>query len=341
VVESNVEEKVSALLRLIDERGNPNINELWRIAKDIEGIKLNIKFFGYELARQLAASLPPRAAANPGRVGLKSKPSTQADMEGPWVAYWAQRLKIPVVFHRKIWELTYALQALNERGMLLLGRRGLGFGCGEEPLPSLMTAMGVDVTITDLAPREAMQRGWAATNQHTSAIEKCFRPELVDLQTFKSRARLEYADMNAIPEHLVGYDFCWSICSLEHLGSIEKGLDFIVNSLTTLKSGGVAVHTTEFNFLRDDETLDNWPTVLFQRGHFEAVAQRLRGAGHTVAPLDFDIGNKPMDHFLDLPPFETDYDGLALQYWRMGAPHLKLMIDGFASTCFGLIIQKA
>ncbi len=336
----SVKKRVSQMLELLGPQGAPNINDLWRLAKDIEGIKLNIKFFGYELARELAAALPSGPQQNPGYIGLKSKASTQKDIESAWVAYWMQQLKAPVLFHRKIWELAYALQALNEHGMLVSGRRGLGFACGQEPLPSLMASLGVDVTITDLDPDLARARGWLDTNQHATSLERCHRRHLVGRDEFLARSRIEYVDMTSIPQHLRDFDFCWSLCSLEHLGSIAKGLDFIENSLHTLRPGGVAVHTTEFNFGNDTETIDNWITVLFQRSHFEAIAARLRANGHWVAALDFDIGSDPLDRFIDMPPYAHDLKGTIKEFWSRDSYHIKLMIDGFPTTCFGLIIRK-
>ena len=128
----DLEKRFEELTALVDRRGNPNINALWRIAKDIDLIKLNIKFFGYEIARELAAALPIRQGLAPGHVGLKSKASTQSDLESDWVAYWASELRVPVVFRRKLWELAYVLQALWERGCIERGKRGLGIGCGIE-----------------------------------------------------------------------------------------------------------------------------------------------------------------------------------------------------------------
>ena len=78
---TDLEKRFKELTALVDSRSNPNINDLWRLAKDIDLIKLNIKFFGYEIARQLAAALPPRQGLTPGHVGLKSKASTQSDLE--------------------------------------------------------------------------------------------------------------------------------------------------------------------------------------------------------------------------------------------------------------------
>jgi hypothetical protein len=42
----------------------------------------------------------------------------------------------------------------------------------------------------------------------------------------------------------------------------------------------------------DDQTTDNWPTVLFQRRHFTSLAAELRLDGHDVAELDFRVGDK-------------------------------------------------
>jgi 2-polyprenyl-3-methyl-5-hydroxy-6-metoxy-1,4-benzoquinol methylase len=329
------------LLTLVDQQSNPNLNPLGFKLKDLDNLALNIKFFGYQMARQLTAALPVREGLNFAPVGLRSKPSTQADIESDWVAFWCSELKIPVVFHRKIWELAYVLQALEEFGALKAKARGLGFGCGEEPIASYLAARGAEVIVTDLAPEEAHSRGWQDTAQHATNVERAYKPFLVDRQTFDERVSHRFVDMNAIPTDLLDFDFCWSICALEHLGTIEKGMAFVLKSLDVLKPGGVAAHTTEFNFLFDDETIDNWSTVLPQRKHFLALAERLRESGHTVATLDFDVGNRPLDRFIDIPPFPQDPKGILA---RFGADHecqhLKMSVDGFPSTCFGLIIIK-
>jgi hypothetical protein len=330
-----------ALLELTDSEGRPNINALWRVAKDLEAVKLNLKFFGYDLARQLTAALPVREGLEPRPVGLASKACTQEDLESDWAAYWCGQLKIPVMFHRKLWELAYVLQALYERGRLEPGMRGLGFGCGEEPIASYLTSRQIQVTITDLPPDQGRASGWTTTHQHASELRRAHHAHLVELEAFESLATLRYVDMNAIPPSLEGYDFCWSICALEHLGSIGQGLQFIENSLAALKPGGIAVHTTEFNYLRDGQTIDNWPTVLFTREHFCGLYARMSELGHIMAELDFRTGARPMDRFIDVPPYDHDLP-VQTRSDLLGAPqHLKLTIDGFPSTCFGVVIQKA
>lgn len=338
--EPSLEAKLASLLRLVDEQSHPNIGPIWQLAKDIEGIKLNLKAFGYELARRLLSATPAQTPRAPITVDLASKACTQADMDSVWVAWWTAELGIARIYHRKIWEYCYLLQALHEHGHLRPGRRGLGFGCGEEPIPSYLASVGCHVTMTDLAPDAAAQKGWVETNQHASGLESGHRAHIIPKDAFIERVTFEYVDMNAIPSSLQGYDFCWSLCSLEHLGSIRQGLDFVENSLAALRPGGLAIHTTEFNFLNNAETIDNWATVLFQRRHFRELTERLNAKGHRVARLDFDVGNGPMDRFIDLPPFDHDLVHVAAE-WTQGSQHLKLLLDGFPSTSFGLIVTKA
>ncbi|MFN3890913.1 MAG: methyltransferase domain-containing protein [Beijerinckiaceae bacterium] len=334
-------EQLSRLVKLTGDRAQPNLNPLAMKIRDIDALALSVKYFGYELARTLAGALPSRTALAPVYQGLASKPSTQADLESDWVATWCGKLGIPVVFHRKIWELCYVLQALHDADLLVDSARGLGFGCGQEPIPSFLASNGVSVVVTDLNPEASAAQGWLSSAQHTTSLARVHKQHLVDEETFRKYCTLRYVDMNDLPDDLRGFDFCWSICALEHLGSIAAGLDFIENSLKTLRPGGLAVHTTEFNFLNDDETIDNWPTVLFQKKHFVEIERRLTAAGHMVRPLDFDVGSKPLDRFVDIPPWPHDQSDYVRSVWGSDTAHIKLSIDGFVSTCFGIIVQKA
>jgi SAM-dependent methyltransferase len=338
---SLIENQIRELLMLTKENAEPNINNLWLVAKDIDLIKLNIKFYGYEMAQALAAALPPREGLAARRVDLQSKASTQEDLESDWAAYWAAELKVPVIFHRKLWELVYVLQGLWETNCLQSGTKGIGFGCGMEPLPSYFASKGISVVVTDLPPDDRATRGWQDANQHAGTLDQVFQPQLVGLKTFQELVKLEYVDMNAIPKHLRDFDFCWSVCAMEHLGSISNGIRFVERALDVLRPGGVAIHTTEFNFANDSETVDNWPTVLFQRKHLLGLAESLQRDGHAVASLNFSVGDRLLDRFIDLPPFAHEMSSHPSVDWIPGPSHLKLAIDGFASTCFGLIIRKS
>ena len=185
-----------------------------------------------------------------------------------------------------------SLPALYERKILEQGRTGLGFGVGHEPLPALFASRGCTIVATDQAPDDAIKGGWQGTGQHADGLAALERPEICAPRPFRERVSFEVVDMNDIPAHLRDrFDFCWSACCLEHLGSLAHGLRFIENSLNTLKIGGTAVHTTEFNLSSDVATLESRDLSIYRRSDIEAVVKRLEQAGHHVEPLDFSRGN--------------------------------------------------
>jgi 2-polyprenyl-3-methyl-5-hydroxy-6-metoxy-1,4-benzoquinol methylase len=341
--QAKIEQAITTLAALTNRYSNPNINKLWELSKDLNAMRLNTKNFGYELALKLAPGLSQiNTASEPREHNLVSKATTQSDIESPWFVYWCNQIKCAPIYHRKLWEFAFTLQALHERNYLTEGSRAIGFGCGEEPLASYFAQKGIQVTVTDLHPDKVAGMGWAETGQHTLTIDKSYYPDIVGQDQFNKQVEMQYVDMNNIPDTLTNYDFCWSICALEHLGSIKAGLTFIEESLKCLKPGGLAVHTTEFNYLSNGETIDNWPTVLFRQSDFEALKSRLEQKGHTVIGIDYGIGNQPVDRFIDVPPYAFGEGWLNKESWDNvnQAAHLKLNVDGFPCTCIGLLIVK-
>ncbi|MEA3052275.1 MAG: hypothetical protein QOG72_1178 [Sphingomonadales bacterium] len=328
------------LLNLIDRPELADPGALDELAKRVRLVELNVKAFGYDLARRLTDAFPPPRDTKPVETELRSKAATQADIESDWARHWIGELKTPIVYHRKIWELAFVLQAIWQHGHLATGRRGLGFGCGTEPIASYLAAQGVAATITDLPSDEATAQGWVGTDQHATDLDSAFHPHLVERIVFDRLVELRVADMNEIPPTLRGYDFCWSVCAAEHLGSIDKGMDFLENCLETVRPGGLSVHTVEFNIDPTGPTLDHTSTVMFQSRHLETLAARLRAKGHEVAELDFGLGGRPLDGFIDVGPFSHELPAV-LSEW-LGQPlHLKVGFHGYATTCFGVIVRKA
>jgi len=324
---ADYQRKLLANIKRTNDQHQPDLNFLnERLLFAADAVRLNIKNLGYEYARSLRDKLIIPENLSPQKIGLKSKACQQCDIECVWFLYWCQQLHTPVVYHRKLWEFCYILQALYEHDCLTPGRKGLGFGCGEEPLPSLLAAYDIAITATDLDPGESAAQGWIETNQNMTSLEKIWHPGLCTRELFDKNVSLQYINMNAIPDHLEGkYNFCWSACALEHLGSIKNGLQFIENSLKTLVPGGISIHTTEFNYVEDEETIDNYGTVLFRKRDFEELFARLTAANHEVAVLDFSVGSDFLDRFIDLPPYNSKI------YAHTQDAHLKLLIDGFAS----------
>jgi len=303
----------------------------------------NTKVMGSSIAARLyesgragpGAPLPPQAAS----IGLGGRLCRQEDIEADWLRHWCGRVGFAPLYHRKVWEDCFALQVLHEHGMMTPGRRGLGFAVGEEWLPSFLAARGAEILATDLDAEDGRASTWIATDQHGGRAEALFKPRLIHRETFDARVALRAVDMNAIPEDLHGgFDFLWSICSFEHCGSIGQGLDFVVEAMKCLRPGGLAVHTTEFNLDPAGATIEDGPTVLFQRHHIEELARRLEAEGHHMLPVDFSPGAGVLDAFVDLPPYPGT-PGMSLPY--PDSPHLRLLIGGMVATSIGLVIRKA
>ena len=259
--------------------------------------------------------------------GAVSQACTQAQMEEMHYTYWCKEIREEPRMHRKQWEFCYILQALKNHDMLMPGRRGLGFGVGLEPLAAVFADRGAEVLGTDLEPDHAHDAGWVKTAQHAHNKAAMNERGICDPAQFDKLVDFRFMDMNAIDPDLHGqFDFVWSACAFEHLGSILNGLEFVVNSVKCLKPGGVAVHTTEFNCTSDDETLDNAGTVLFRKRDFLLLERRLKQMG-AVMEFNFNLGQQPLDLHIDTPPYSVD-------------EHLKLQIQRWAVTSFGLIIRK-
>jgi hypothetical protein len=245
----------------------------------------------------------------------------------PDYGYWCELCHDPPRFHRKQWEFWYIFTALRERGKIGPGMRGLGFGVGSEPMADAFASLGCTVVATDQAPEAAAEQGWTAYNQHAAGLAAVRARHLTPDDVFDANVTFEISDMNAIGAHLRDFDFCWSSCALEHLGSIRRGLDFITNSVATLNPGGVAVHTTELHMTSNDQTLEAPTISIFRRRDFEELAAELRQAGHTVAPLNFYMGVHELEEHIDMPPYVAD-------------PSLRLEIAGHKSTSFGMIVTR-
>jgi len=271
---------------------------------------------------------PVRVDGSPGQsVFPMSSPCRQDSFRQPYFSFWTTRLDEGLRYHRKIWEFVFICQALWERHAIRPGARGLGFGVGGEPLSAYFASEGCSVVATDMEIERALEMGWTLSNEHAAGKETLRRPVICPNDLFDANVTFRTCDMNAIPDDLTDFDFCWSACALEHLGSIEKGLAFIERSILCLKPGGWAVHTTEYNFSSNLETVDNMDTVLLRRRDFELLVQRLTALGYRVAPLNFDIGDEPLDRYLDLMPYRDQ-------------PHLKMALWGFGVTSFGVIVQR-
>ncbi len=259
---------------------------------------------------------------------LKCQACTQATLTSSAFRRWTGELReSPENMHRKIWEWDYIAQALHERGMLAPRRRGLGFAVGREPLAALFASYGCDVVATDADSAEALRSGWAQSGQHAASAADLNARGICPADVFARAVTFRAVDMTRIPADLTGFDFVWSSCAIEHLGTIALGRRFMTEMMRCLKPGGVAVHTTEFNVSSNADTIEAGHDVIFRKRDLVEMAAELLALGYEVRPFDFSVGNHPIDQFVDQPPYK-------------GQPHLKLRLGPFVSTSFGLIVGR-
>jgi hypothetical protein len=104
-------------------------------------------------------------------------------------------------------------------------------------------------------------------------------------------------------------------------------MQFIEDSLKTLKPGGIAVHTTELNLSSDTDTIESPRTSVYRRHDIEELVRRLTAEGHEVH-VNFNIGNGPLDRYVDERPYTSD-------------KHLRLRLGPYAATSLGIVIRKS
>ncbi|HEY9130179.1 MAG TPA: class I SAM-dependent methyltransferase, partial [Dyella sp.] len=166
---------------------------------------------------------------------LNSIACRHADFSLPWYKDRESELKIREIYrshsaaqvefvNRKFWEWCVIMQALQERSKLIEGSVGLGFAVGTEPLSSLFAAKGCRVLATDLDV-ESSEQGWIATNEHAASKNALYYPQLVAREMFDDRVSFQPADMRTLNGLSGSYDFIWSSCALEHLGTLQAGMD--------------------------------------------------------------------------------------------------------------------
>lgn len=233
--------------------------------------------------------------------------------------------------HRKIWEWAYIAQAVTELGHMEAGRRALGFGVGNEPLPALFARAGLDVLATD-QPAEAGDH-WDRIGQLTRGISELAQEHIVPIEQLRRQVTVREVDMNQLPDDLGTFDVVWSACVIEHLGSPARGLEFVLDSCELLRPGGVAVHTTELELTRRDESADYGHCAVYRREELLEFADRLHAAGYE-ADFNFHVSmDSPADRWISLA-LTPEHDVLP------DLAHLKLVVGDSVSTSYGISIRK-
>jgi hypothetical protein len=237
---------------------------------------------------------------------------------------WARHLgESDKTLNRKVWEWAYTLQAFQEAGVLHPGRCALGFGCGQEPVPAALAARGLKVVATDQPAEGASQ--WAESGQHAASLAALSRPSILADSDLERHVTFVAVDMNDLPDGLGEFDAIWSSCAFEHLGSIQAGLEFVLESMKYLAPNGVAVHTTEFDVNATEPAIDLGAVVFYRRRDIEALVLELRHRGFRVR-CNYQLGTDPDDLHVDEVPYSD--------------VHVRVRVGPAETTSFGLIVKR-
>lgn len=270
-------------------------------------------------------------------------PDVQGFVEGPFLQHstcsagdflhpefrgYCSNIDLPPVFHRKMWEWVFILHHARRTGSVGAGKRALGFGVGVERLPSFFSSLGTEVVATDAPADIGIGHGWQSSGEYSSNLNDLFYSSIVKREEFARFVTFAPCDMTKIPNSLNGFNFCWSACSLEHLGSLRAGMDFIIETVErTLVPGGVACHTTELNLSSNDKTLEEGGTVLYRKRDIIALIEELERRGHKVEPFSIAPNTHAVDNYVDVPPYQS-------------MPHLKIRLLEYVCTSVGLVITR-
>ncbi|MEG3974714.1 glycosyltransferase family 1 protein [Microcoleus sp. herbarium8] len=270
----------------------------------------------------------PSIPQKPEQFLLTSKLCVYKDFQTNYYRHWIAQMREEFTPARKQWEFVAIVQALQERKFLGNGKKGLGFAVGNEPLPSLFASLGCEIVATDQGLNPISQKEWGETNQLCKGKEALNAKRICPPEQFDRLVEVRDVDMNYIPEDLKRgqFDFIWSSCAFEHIGSIEKGLQFVQKSLACLKSGGIALHTTEYNCTSNAGTLDLPNLVFYRCQDIDRIIAELEKQGHWVEPVNYELGSDEPDLKVAKPPYTE--------------PHLKLEMGGYVATSLLLIIHK-
>lgn len=325
-----------------DPDGERHARDTW-LGKQIQKLVVNVRrvtarlrlvarptAFADALRWQLLSQLDVTSnnVSGPPRFGrIQSQACSAAQILDPAYREWAALLGDHVRFHRKQWEHITILEAARQAAVLSPGKTALGFGVGTEPLPAALASFGLSVIATDQEPMSAGH--WAEGGQHALSLESLTKPHILNTAEFQRRVTFRTVDMNDLPRDLGVHDLIWSSCAMEHLGSPQAGLDFVVATLGLLRPGGLSVHTTELDLTPQEVPVDYGHCALYRPEDMEELRRRVVARG-LVMDLNFYVA---LDHPADravAPPLSIGDEEF----------HLKLALHDSITTSFALVIRR-
>lgn len=232
---------------------------------------------------------------------------------------------------RKAWELSWIADHVCSRLLSpidfeapLAGRVGLGIAVGREALCGVFASLGAKLVLTDILPDEKIKEHWLDTGQHSGGDLE----NIPGLKPYLDQVEFQYYDMkDPIPDKWLGsFDFVWSANSVDHIGSIEEAIDFIVKSSAVLNPGGVMAHTTEYAIDGPEEASIDGDNSFMRLRDIQECLARMKGSGLEV-PFHDAPDWSLVDEVIDEEPYHPDM-------------HIKIRSGHCVVTCVGFVGLK-
>ncbi len=234
-------------------------------------------------------------------------------------------------FHRKQWESAMIFLALRQAGKLRPDSMGLSMGGGKELILYAIAPHLRQLVVTDLYDA---QTAWdCAKTNDPDAFIKQNKPFPVDDEKLKA-LRMDMRDL-LFPDR--SFDFCYSTCAVEHIGTREDFLKHFNEVARVLKDDGVYVFTTEVSY--GNQTIKDEHNYVFSLWELHEIFAE----SNLVPQEEFDA--RITQHKINYPTpsslksLSHFTPALFTEQFLQESPHIQLMRGKHPFTC-GIFIMK-
>ena len=235
-------------------------------------------------------------------------------------------------FHRKQWEFAMIFLALRQCGLVRSDKVGLSMGGGKERLLYALAQHIKQLVVTDLY---AARTNWdCAKTDDPEKFLRSDKPFPVDDSKLKV-LRMDMRDLK-FPDQT--FDFCYSSCAVEHIGTRSDFLEHFNEVARVLKDDGVYVMTTEVHY--GDKTIEDQNNYVFSPNYLiELLAES------QLIPID-DCDARIAQHAINFPlPSNINkllYNGSGHMLTRLldNTPHVQLLRGSHPFTSGLFILRK-
>jgi SAM-dependent methyltransferase len=235
-------------------------------------------------------------------------------------------------FHRKQWESAMIFLALRRLGKLQPESTGLSMGGGKELILYALAQHVRQLVVTDLYDT---QTDWdCAKTDDPDTFIRHNKPFPVDDERLKA-LRMDMRDLH-FPDR--SFDFCYSTCAVEHIGTREDFLRHFNEVARVLTDDGVYVFTTEVSY--GDQTIKDEHNYVFSlRDLYEIFAESdlVPGEEFDAAVTHHKINYPLPSNLKNLAYFHPQ---LFAEQLLQEAPHIQLMRGKHPFTCGIFVMRK-